>query len=178
MMEAGLKGNMPLANQKRAAAITAYEKAATGRDGGPVIYTKLAEMYQQSGQDQKAVGALQQALVGRANPQMAFDLGELLMKSKKNAEALVAYQKVSENAYDAPWLRMQLAQRFRSLNRPDLAAKEEAKWQQWQKSAGTHPQPITGPGGEKLELTHTQTNITPEEAKKIKTGTVPVTETK
>jgi foldase protein PrsA len=170
MIEAGQKGNMPLANQKRAEAIAAYEKAALGRDGGPVIYTKLAQMYQQAGQDQKAVGALQQALVGRANPQMAFQLGELLMKSKKNAEALVAFQKASENAYDAPWLRPQLAQQFRTLNRPDLATKEQAKWEKWQK----HPQAVTGPNGEKYEFTHEQTSITPEEAKKLKTGTVPV----
>ncbi len=175
MMEAANKGNMPLANQKRAEAIAAYEKAAVGRDGGPVIYAKLALLYQQAGQDKKAVGALQQALVGRANPQMAWQLGELLMKSKKNAEALVAYQKASDNAYDAPWLRPELVQRFRTLNRPDLAAKEQARWQQWQKNSLNHPQQIRGPNGETLELQHTQTPMSPNALKKFKkTATVPV----
>ena len=158
MLEAGKKGNAPLANEKRKEAIAAYEKAAVGREGGPPIYTKLAQLYQASGQDDKAVAALQQALVGRTNPQMAWDLGELLMKSKKNAEALAAYQKASEVAYDMPWLRPQLVERFKALNRPDLAAKEQTKWVQWQKQASTHPQTITGPNGEKMEVRHTQTS--------------------
>jgi foldase protein PrsA len=98
MLEAMQKGNMPLANSKRAEAIAAYEKAAVGRTGGPVIYNKLAELYQQSNQEQKAIVALQKALGSRANPQMAFQLGELLNKEKKSGEALVAYQKAADGA--------------------------------------------------------------------------------
>jgi parvulin-like peptidyl-prolyl isomerase len=176
MLEAQQKGNIPLANAKRAEAIAAYEKAAVGRSGGPVIYTKLSELYQQAGQDQKAVAALQQSLVGRTDPQLAWQLGQLLMKSKKNAEAIAAFQKASDVAYDMPWLRPQLVQQFKALNRPDLAAKEQAKWEKWQKDSINHPQQVHGPGGETLELQHTQTNLSPEELKKFKkSATVPVT---
>jgi foldase protein PrsA len=171
MLEAGQKGNAPLANAKRKEAIAAYEKAAVSRDGGPVIYSKLAQLYQQSGQDDKAVAALQQSLVGRTNPQMAWTLGELLMKSKKNAEALAAYQKASEVAYDMPWLRPQLAQRFQQLNRPDLAAKEQAKWAKWQQQASKGGQTITTSTGTKMVVTHTQTQLTPAELKKLKKTT-------
>ena len=176
MLEAMQKGNMPLANSKRADAIKAYEQAAVGRTGGPVIYNKLAELYQQSNQDQKAVVALQKALGSRANPQMAFQLGELLMKQKNSGQALAAYQKAAEGAYDMPWLRPQLAQRFRDLKHPELAAKEQAKWEQFQKNSKTGASQIHGPNGETLELQHTQSKVSPDELKKMKkAGTPPVT---
>src|SRR5439155_992300 len=109
----------------------------------------------------KAINALQKALGSRANPQMAFQLGELLNKQKKSGEAVVAYQKAAEGAYDMPWLRPQLAQRFRDLKRPDLAAKEQAKWEQFQKSSKTGQ--TINVNGTKMELQHTQSDVSPAE---------------
>jgi parvulin-like peptidyl-prolyl isomerase len=176
MIEAQQKGNMPLANAKRAAAIAGYEQAAVGRSGGPPIYTKLAELYQASNQDQKAVTALQKALSAQANPQMAWQLGELLMKQKKSGEALVAYQKAADGATDMPWLRPTIAQRIRDLKRPDLAAKEQAKWEQFQKTSKNGGTQIRGPGGQLLQVEHTQSTVSPAELKKMKKeGKAPVT---
>jgi len=182
MLEAQQKGNQPLANQKLAEAVSGYEKAAAGRYGGAAMYAKLAELYQQAKQDDKAVNALQLAVGSRANPQMAFSLGELLMKSKKNTEAIAAYQKASDGAYDMPWLHPQLAERFKTLNRPDLAAKEQAKWVKWQKdNAKGGGRPVRLPTGETVQMEHQQTTVTPEEAKKLQkqqgggTATIPVT---
>ena len=95
---------------------------------------------------------------------------------KKSGEALVAYQKAAEGAYDMPWLRPQLAQRFRDLKRPDLAAKEQAKWEQFQKNSKGGGTQIRGPGGETLELQHTQSSVSPAELKKMKKeGKAPIT---
>ncbi len=168
MLEAGQKGNQPKANQKLAEAIKAYEQAAGGRYGGPAIYTKLAELYQQAKQDDKAIAALQQALKSRQNPQMAWQLGELLMKGKKNDEAIKAYQIAADGAYDMPWLRPQLSERFRTLKRLDLAAKEDTKWKQWQK-ANAHggSRPIQLPNGQTVQMTHEQKTVSPQEAKNL-----------
>lgn len=177
MLEAMQKNNQPLANAKLKEAIAGYEKAAVGRDGGPAIYTKLSQLYQQSKDDAKAIGALKQALAARTEPMMAFQLGELEMKNKNNTGALAAYQKASEVAFDAPWLRPQLASRFKELKRPDLAAKEQTKWEQWQKSSKSGQQ-IKLPGGQTIQLQHEQTTVSPKEAaklKKTKTATIPVT---
>jgi parvulin-like peptidyl-prolyl isomerase len=168
MLDAMQKGNMALANAKRTDAISAYEKAAVGREGGPVIYSKLAQLYQQSGQDQKAISAMQQAMAGQTSPDMAFQLGDLLKKNHQDAQALVAYQKCSQVATDMPWLRPQLVQRFQELKRPDLASKEQAMWAQWEKDSKKHPTTSVLPGGGVAEVQHTQTAVTPEELKKMK----------
>jgi parvulin-like peptidyl-prolyl isomerase len=168
MLEAMQKGNQPLANQKLAEAIAAYEKAAVGRNGGAVIYTKLAELYQQAKQDDKAIAALQQAVSARANPQMAWQLGELLMKQKKNTEAVEAFKKAADGAYDMPWLRPQLAQRFKDLKEPKLAAEQQAKWEKWQKDNKGGGQMIQMPGGQTVQVEHKQQPVTPDELKKLK----------
>jgi parvulin-like peptidyl-prolyl isomerase len=180
MLEAQQKGNQPLANSKLAEAIKAYEDAAKSRYGGPAIYAKLAELYQQAKQDDKAVAALQLALGSRANATMAWQLGELLMKQKKTTEAVIAYQKAAEGAYDMPWMHPQLADRFRMLKRPDLAAKEQAKWAKWQKDNSKGSGGLVRlPTGEQVQMQHEQTPVSPEEAKKLqhgaKTATIPVT---
>jgi parvulin-like peptidyl-prolyl isomerase len=169
MLEAQQKGNQPLANQKLTAAIQGYEKAAVGRYGGSAIYAKLAELYQQSKQDDKAIAALQHALGNYNNAQLAWQLGELQMKNKKNADAIASYQKAAEGAYDMPWLRPQLAERFKALKRPDLAAKEQAAWAKWQKNAskGGAGTQMKLPTGETVEMQHEQKEVSPEEAKKL-----------
>jgi foldase protein PrsA len=181
MLEAQQKGNQALANSKLAEAIKAYEAAAMSRYGGSAIYTKLAELYQQNKQDDKAVAALQKALGARANANMAWQLGELLMKQKKNTEAIVAYQKAAEGAYDMPWMHPQLADRFRTLKRPDLAAQEQAKWVKWQKESAKGNGGLARlPTGEQVQLQHEQTPVSPAGAKKLpksgaRTATIPVT---
>lgn len=169
MLDAQQKGNQPLANQKLTEAIQGYEKAAVGRYGGPAIFAKLAELYQAAKQDDKAMAALQQALGNYSNAQLAWQLGELQMKNKKNAEAIASYQKAAESAYDMPWLRPQLAERFKTLKRPDLAAKQTAEWTKWQKNAakGGPGSTITLPGGQQVQMEHEQKEVSPEEAKKL-----------
>jgi parvulin-like peptidyl-prolyl isomerase len=167
MLDAQQKGNMALANAKRTEAIAAYEKAAVGREGGPVIYSKLAELYQQSGQDQKAIGAMQQAMAGQTSPDMAFQLGALLKKNHQDAAALVAFQKCSEVAGQMPWYRPQLVQQFRELKRPDLASKEQALWAKWEEESKKHPMTATLPTGAQVETTHTQAPVSAKELKEL-----------
>jgi foldase protein PrsA len=167
MLEAQQKGNQPLAGQKLKEAVEGYEQAAAGPEGGAAIYTKLAQLYQQSNQEVKAVAALERAMGGRVDPQMAFQLGELQMKHKKNVEALAAFQKASDAATDMPWLRPQLAQRFRDLKRPDLATKEDGKWKEWQKKSMKGPATVQV-GNQTLQLSHEQKTVSPEELKKLK----------
>jgi parvulin-like peptidyl-prolyl isomerase len=169
MLEARQKGNQPLANKKLTEAVQGYEKAAVGRYGGSAIYAKLAELYQQSNQDEKAIAALQRAVGSYANAQLAWQLGELQLKNKKNAEAIASYQKAADAAYDMPWLRPQLAERFKTLKRPDLAAKQQAEWTKWQKNAskGGAGSTMKLPTGETVELQHEQKKVSPEEAKKL-----------
>jgi tetratricopeptide (TPR) repeat protein len=168
MLEAMQKGNQPLANQKMTEAITAYEKAAGGRNGGPALYAKLAELYQQAKQEDKALAALQRAVAGRANPQLAWQLGELLMQKKQNKEAVEAFKKAADGAYDMPWMRPQLAQRFKELKEPKLAAEQQAKWEKWQKDNKNGGQMIQMPGGQTVQLEHDQRELTPEELKQLK----------
>jgi len=172
MLEAQQKGNQPEAAKKQKEAIEGYEQAAAGPDGGSAIYTKLAQLYTQSNQEPKAIAALERAMGGRVDPQMAFQLGELQMKHKKNTEALAAFQKASDAATDMPWLRPQLAQRFRDLKRADLTTKEDARWKEWQKKSMQRPQRVTV-GNQTLELKHDTETVSPAELKKMKQAQQP-----
>jgi parvulin-like peptidyl-prolyl isomerase len=179
MLEAVQKNNQPQANQKRTEAIAAYEQAAHGRYGGPAVYTKLAELYQQNKQDDKAIDALQQAVAGRRNAELAWQLGELLMKAKKDQQAIKAYQVAADVAYDMPWLHPQLAARFRTLKRPDLAKQEDAKWQKWQAEHAKGGGAPININGQQMNLIHESTTLTPKQLEKMKkegglTATIPV----
>jgi parvulin-like peptidyl-prolyl isomerase len=168
MLEAQQKGNQPLAAQKLQESIAGYEKSASGPDGGTAIYAKLAQLCQQAKQEDKAMAYLERSMGGHIDPQMAFQLGELQMKHKKNLEALAAFQKASEAATDMPWLRPQLAQRFRDLKRTDLASKEDAKWKEWQQKNMKGGTANVKVGNQTMQLSHESTPVSPEELKKLK----------
>lgn len=112
-------------------AAEAYELATQKNqlETGPALWTKLAQLYNISKQDDKALAAVNRALEYSRSAELLVTKGEIYERKKNNAEAIKAYEQAMEISYDQPWQYTNLQLKFKALKREDLAKKAYAKWQ-------------------------------------------------
>jgi foldase protein PrsA len=117
-------------------AIKNYEEAAKRDDlaAGPPLYAKLAEMYNNTRQDDKALGALAKVLESNPGPEQFIMQGEIYERKKDKENAIKAYQGAMKLAKAQPWLYLQLQQAFKRLGRNDLAQLAYKGWTDFNKN--------------------------------------------
>jgi len=115
--------------QRLGPVISAYEEALQKNDpaAGPGLAYKLAQLYQQSNQDQKSLELLQKWSRRSGNADLYFAQGETLERLKRKTDALAVYQEALKRAYNNPSILMQLADKFKTLGRSDLAQQAREK---------------------------------------------------
>jgi parvulin-like peptidyl-prolyl isomerase len=127
-----LKGDLAYANPTGPAslqtALNDYNTALKGADDSDAgeIYATQAEIYQQLGQSDKAMTAFQNALTKVEDPTLRMMLGDIYKQKGDAQDALIQYQKALDNAFDDPGIHMRLAQDYKTLKKPQLAAAQSA----------------------------------------------------
>jgi parvulin-like peptidyl-prolyl isomerase len=136
LMATASTGAKPNKNAALADATADYAEAL--RSGGPEIPAmgsglpyKVASLYQQTGQDDKALEILNKWASRTGDPEMYFMQGESLQKLKQNTEALKAYQTSLDRATKTEGSSVlgRLAAKFKELGHPELADKATAEEQ-------------------------------------------------
>lgn len=120
-------GKVPTDAQRLAPVIADYQKALD--ENSPVadeaLAFKLAKMYEQGGQKDKAL-AVYEKWANKGGPEMLIAQGELLEGLKRKTDALKVYQDALDTAKKrtsgTPDMFKKLAEKFKGLNRTDLAA--------------------------------------------------------
>jgi parvulin-like peptidyl-prolyl isomerase len=122
------------------AAVKAYEKVKGPEAQKPDFAYHLGQLYVKMERYPEAEKEFRLVLENLSAAEVHMALGEVLEKlaaqagqrknpdeaKKRKGDAVAQYQEASKNAFDQPGIHGQLAQRFKSLGRPDLAALEEA----------------------------------------------------
>jgi parvulin-like peptidyl-prolyl isomerase len=128
---AAASNNDTKAYEKKIKEAAAHYEEATQKnqlETGPALWAKLAQMYNASKQDEKAIGAVNKALAYSKSAELYVTLGEIYERQKKKPEAVKAYQEAMGLCYDQPWQYTSLQLKFKGLGRDDLAKKAYAKW--------------------------------------------------
>jgi len=130
-------GGSPAEIQKLTAdAIKNYEAAAARNDlaAGPPLYAKLAEMYNNSHQDDKALGALAKVVDSNPSADLYIMQADIYERKKDKENAIKALQGAMKLAKGQPWLYLQLQQSFKRLGRMDLAKAAYDGWTAFNKN--------------------------------------------
>jgi foldase protein PrsA len=129
-MSAQQAGDMADAQRLMAEAIKHYEEAATRNDlaAGPPLYAKLAELYNNTRQDDKALAMLAKVVDSNPSADQYIMQGDIYERRKDTANAVKALQGAMKLADSQPWLYLQLQQSFKRLKRPDLAKACYDRW--------------------------------------------------
>jgi parvulin-like peptidyl-prolyl isomerase len=124
-------GDMKAYEAKIKEAAVAYEEAAAKNqlDSGPALWAKLAQLYNNAKQDDKALAAVNRALDQSRSAELYVTKGEIYERKKNTPEAVKAYEEAMKISYDQPWQYTNLQLKFKALKRDDLAKQAYAKWQ-------------------------------------------------
>jgi len=135
-MSAEQAGSHAEAQKLLADAIKSYEEAAARNDlaAGPPLYAKLAELYNQTHQDDKALVALGKVLATTPAAEQYIMQGDIYERKKDKENAIKAYQGAMKLAVGQPWLYLQLQQSFLKLGRKDLADNAHKEWDKFNKN--------------------------------------------
>jgi foldase protein PrsA len=130
---AGNGGDMKTYEKKIKEAAAHYEEASQKNqaESGPELWAKLAQMYNASKQDAKAIAAVNRALSYSKSAELYVTLGEIYEREKKKPEAVKAYEQAMALCYDQPWQYTSLQLKFKGLGREDLAKKAYGKWREF-----------------------------------------------
>jgi foldase protein PrsA len=130
---AGNNGDMKTYEKKIKEAAAHYEEASQKNqaESGPELWAKLAQMYNASKQDDKAIAAVNRALSYSKSAELYVTLGEIYEREKKKPEAVKAYQEAMGLCYDQPWQYTSLQLKFKGLGREDLAKQAYGKWRKF-----------------------------------------------
>lgn len=130
---AGNGGDMKTYEKKIKEAAAHYEEASQKNqaESGPELWAKLAQMYNASKQDDKAIAAVNRALSYSKSAELYVTLGEIYEREKKKPEAVKAYQEAMGLCYDQPWQYTSLQLKFKGLGREDLAKQAYGKWRKF-----------------------------------------------
>ena len=141
----GLPEGSPQARAKLLAAAQAFSDAlaSPGQEAGNGLRWHIAELYKKVGDStagttdadkmskneayDKAVAMLNTALGKGADKEIYMQLGEMYQKMERKTDAVQAYIKASELAYDDIAVRGQLADKFKELGRMDLSKQQAAE---------------------------------------------------
>jgi parvulin-like peptidyl-prolyl isomerase len=126
--EAVKQGKAPTEQEKLAPVIAGYSEALKTNRGvaTPALAYKLAQLYIQSNQNEKALEVLDRWTKRSGDPEMYLTQGETLEKLKRKTDALAAYQGALEHAFNSPTVLGRLADKFKALGRADLAKQATA----------------------------------------------------
>lgn len=115
----------------------AFQDAVVKQPNNAYAQAMLAEVLRVQGKDDKAIQVLYQLLEGEGSSGTGVDLrimlGDLLVKKNKKDDAVVQYTKASEEARIDVAAHRTLAGKFKSVGRADLAAKEMAMADDYEK---------------------------------------------
>lgn len=102
-----------------------------GREGIGLDY-HLATIYERLGDHESALAVIVESEARNQNPEMFVKRGDLLRILERDAEAIEAYQEASLRVRLEGHLYNQLAERFRELDREDLAAEQAELYEEYQ----------------------------------------------
>ena len=129
------------------AAVTDLTGALKGASFGETgeIQAALAQAYQGLNKPQQALAAMKAAVDATHDQNLEMALGQMYVQNKDPQDAVAQFQAASTQAWNDPSVHQNLEFTYKSMKRPDLAAKEHALYQQIQKrQAQTGNSPLGG----------------------------------
>ncbi len=153
-----LQGYLARAEGDYDRAIEAFEKALKGMPDNPDVLANLGFLAYQRGDDEKAEHLLKETIkIDPANLSAHYDLGRLLMRSRRIAEALPILEKGTEIGRDDPGVFYQLFLAYTRLNKKEKAQAALAEFKRLE--ALTRP---TSGSAIARESTEVPASVTPE----------------